>query len=175
MARQSEDMQKNGHRDVILSVRGVDVAFGDKQILQHLDLDVYRGEILGFVGASGAGKSVLMRAILGLNKMNAGEIRLFGKDYRKLSEEERFVLDQRIGVMFQHGALFPWATVLENMIRGPIVQNKMSKAQAVQRARDLLARVGLSKVESRYPAGMSSGRVARSMRVIPSHLSFVAA
>ena len=80
MAKQSEDMQKNGHRDVILSVRGVDVAFGDKQILQHLDLDVYRGEILGFVGASGAGKSVLMRAILGLNKMNAGEIRLFGKD-----------------------------------------------------------------------------------------------
>ena len=56
----------NGERDVVLSVRGISVAFGDKQILENLDLDVYRGEILGFVGASGVGKSVLMRTILGL-------------------------------------------------------------------------------------------------------------
>ena len=78
--------QVNGapnRRDIVLSVRDVSVAFGIKQVLKNLSLDVYRGEILGFVGGSGAGKSVLLRTVLGLNRKQSGTIKLFGVDLDK--------------------------------------------------------------------------------------------
>ena len=80
--------------EVILEVRGVTVAFGDKTILENLDMDVRRGEILGFVGASGAGKSVLLRTILGLTPKKSGTIRLFGRDLDHVPEEEQFLIDR---------------------------------------------------------------------------------
>jgi len=101
--------------DIILSARDVTVAFGEKVILDGLELDIRRGEILGFVGASGAGKSVLLRTVLGLNKKRSGTIRLFGIDVDKASPEERLKIDMRLGVLFQHGALFSALTVLENV------------------------------------------------------------
>ncbi|TIQ16385.1 ATP-binding cassette domain-containing protein, partial [Mesorhizobium sp.] len=78
-------------------------------------LHIRRGEILGFVGASGAGKSVLLRTILGLVRKQSGTIKLFGVDVEKASEKERLRLDMRLGVLFQHGALFSALTVLENV------------------------------------------------------------
>lgn len=101
--------------DIVLSAHDVTVAFGETVVLDGLDLDVYRGEILGFVGASGSGKSVLLRTILGLNKKRSGNIRLFGVDLDKASETERLRLDMRVGMLFQHGALFSGLTVLENI------------------------------------------------------------
>lgn len=102
-------------RETVLSVRGLTVSFGDNIVLDNLDLDVYRGEILGFVGASGAGKSVLMRTVLRLLPRRAGTIRILGADYDKVSEAERMNLDTRLGVLFQHGALFSALTVKENI------------------------------------------------------------
>lgn len=102
-------------RKPLISVRNVTVGFGDKLVLEDLSLDVYRGEILGFVGASGAGKSVLLRAVLGLVKKRSGEIRLFGVDVDEADEESRLAMDMRMGVLFQHGALFSSLTVLENI------------------------------------------------------------
>lgn len=101
---------------VVIEVSAVTVSFGKTPVLENLDLDVCRGEILGFVGASGAGKSVLLRTILGLNRKSAGMIRLFGKDVEKLSEAEKINTDMRLGVLFQHGALFSALTVLENIM-----------------------------------------------------------
>ena len=101
--------------DVIISVRDIHVQFGSHVVLHDLDLDVYRGEILGFVGASGTGKSVLLRTILGLNKKQAGSIVVLGRDLDRISEEERIQVDMRMGVLFQHGALFSSLTVLENI------------------------------------------------------------
>src|SRR5690606_37302349 len=101
--------------DVVLSVRDVTVAFGDKVILDGLSLDIRRGEILGFVGASGSGKSVLLRTILGLNRKKSGTIRLFGTDVDETSEAEQLQIDMRLGVLFQHGALFSALSVLENV------------------------------------------------------------
>lgn len=101
--------------DIILSARGITVGFGEKVILDGLDLDIRRGEILGFVGASGAGKSVLLRTVLGLTKKRAGTITLFGVDVDRASEVERLRIDMRLGVLFQHGALFSALTVLENV------------------------------------------------------------
>src|SRR5690606_30063280 len=101
--------------DIVLSVRDVTVAFGDNVILDGLSLDVKRGEILGFVGASGGGKSVLLRTVLGLNKKRSGTIRLFGIDMDTANEAERLRVDMRVGVLFQHGALFSALTVMENI------------------------------------------------------------
>src|SRR4030095_14330712 len=102
-------------KDVILSVKDVTVSFGTSTVLDHLSLDVYRGEILGFVGASGTGKSVLMRTILGLNQKQSGKISIFGHDIDRASEQEKLSVDMRMGVLFQHGALFSSLTVLENI------------------------------------------------------------
>jgi phospholipid/cholesterol/gamma-HCH transport system ATP-binding protein len=99
----------------IISVRDIHVQFGRHVVLHDLDLDVYRGEILGFVGASGTGKSVLLRTILGLNKKQGGSIVVLGRDLDKISEEERIQVDMRMGVLFQHGALFSALTVKENI------------------------------------------------------------
>lgn len=102
-------------REIVLSVRDVTVAFGEKVVLDRLSLDVYRGEILGFVGASGTGKSVLLRTVLGLTPKREGTIHIFGHDVGELDESDRMLLDMRLGVLFQHGALFSALTVRENI------------------------------------------------------------
>ena len=111
----SEAAGKDSAREVIVRVRDVTVSFGTKTILDHLDLDVYRGEILGFVGGSGTGKSVLMRTILGLSPKQSGTIEVFGKDLDKLNDRERGAVERRWGVLFQMGALFSALTVKQNV------------------------------------------------------------
>src|SRR5581483_1697487 len=109
-------MAGNGKaREAVIEVRGVKVGFADRLVLDGLDLDVYRGEILGFVGGSGAGKSVLMRTILGLLPKAAGTIRVLGQDLDSASEAERQAIERRCGVLFQQGALFSSLTVKENV------------------------------------------------------------
>ncbi|AWM86624.1 ABC transporter ATP-binding protein [Microvirga sp. 17 mud 1-3] len=103
------------NREVVIRVRDVEVGFGEKTILKDLDLDVYRGEILGFVGASGQGKSVLTRAILGLVPKRAGTIEVLGQNLDELSASERRLLERRWGVLFQQGALFSALTVKQNV------------------------------------------------------------
>ena len=104
-----------GDREVIIQVRDLEVGFGERLILKGLDLDVYRGEILGFVGPSGQGKSVLTRAILGINPKRAGTIEVFGENLDELSDRERIGIEQRWGVLFQQGALFSALTVRQNV------------------------------------------------------------
>ncbi len=105
----------DGNREAIIRVRGVEVGFGERLILKGLDLDVYRGEILGFVGGSGQGKSVLTRAILGLIPKRAGTIEVFGENLDELSPASRRQSELRWGVLFQHGALFSSLTVKQNV------------------------------------------------------------
>ncbi|MDR7027861.1 ABC transporter ATP-binding protein [Rhizobium rosettiformans] len=102
-------------REIILSVQDLTVGFGDKIVLDKLNLDIYRGEILGFVGASGAGKSVLMRTVLRLLPRRSGKIEILGADYDVVDDAQRMTLDTRLGVLFQHGALFSALTVKENI------------------------------------------------------------
>ena len=101
--------------ETVIEVRGLRNQFGRHVVHEGLDLDVYRGEILGVVGGSGTGKSVLLRAITGLLRPAAGTIRLLGTEVVSASEAERRALSGRIGVMFQDGALFSSLTVRENV------------------------------------------------------------
>ena len=101
--------------DVVIRVRGLKNAFGDQVVHENLDLDVRRGEILGVVGGSGTGKSVLMRTIIGLQQPVAGEISVLGAPIVGRSEQEGRAVRRRWGILFQGGALFSTLTVAENV------------------------------------------------------------
>jgi len=102
-------------RDIAIRVRGLRNSFGDQVVHENLDLDVRRGEILGVVGGSGTGKSVLLRSIIGLQQPDEGEISVFGQSTIGRSDEETLALRKRWGVLFQGGALFSTLTVAENI------------------------------------------------------------
>jgi phospholipid/cholesterol/gamma-HCH transport system ATP-binding protein len=103
-------------REVVLKLRGVRTQFGDNVIHDNLDLDVFRGEVIGLVGGSGTGKSVLLRTIIGLNPLRAGTIEILGTDTRTGSGKEERALLSRTGVQFQDGALFSSLSVADNII-----------------------------------------------------------
>src|SRR5262245_63479208 len=99
----------------VLSVRGVVNRFGSQVVHDGVDLDVYPGEVLGIVGGSGSGKSVLLRTMLGLHRPTAGQVLIEGKDIMQMSREDLLAVKRRFGVTFQHGALFSSLTVAENI------------------------------------------------------------
>jgi phospholipid/cholesterol/gamma-HCH transport system ATP-binding protein len=105
----------NFKSEPIIRVRGLRNQFGEQVVHEDLDLDVRPGEILGVVGGSGSGKSVLMRAILGLREPDAGEIEVLGVDGRSRDPEDRLHIERSTGVLFQDGALFSSLTVGENV------------------------------------------------------------
>ncbi len=102
------------HQDII-TVKGLLNTFGNQVVHDHIDLSVREGEILGIVGGSGTGKSVLVRSILGLQHFKSGHVTLMGKDITRLSSIEKRELLQKVGVLFQSGALFSSLTVMENI------------------------------------------------------------
>ena len=152
-----------GTREVVIEVRGLKNQFGSQVVHENLDLDVYRGEVLGIVGGSGTGKSVLLRSIVGLNTPAAGEIKVFGKDLRKLPDDERREQETRWGVLFQEGALFSGLTVAQN-IQVPmrehlhLPQDLMDQIAAVK-----IGLVGLPQsAGSKYPSELSGGMKKRA-------------
>jgi phospholipid/cholesterol/gamma-HCH transport system ATP-binding protein len=146
----------------VISVRDLVVGFGDVTVLDHAALDVFEGEILGFVGGSGAGKSVLMRTIIGLLPKRQGTIEVFGADLAALGERERRTIEQRWGVLFQQGALFSSLTALQN-VQFPIREYlDLSPRLTEEIALAKLEMVGLSAdVRSKYPAELSGGMIKR--------------
>lgn len=148
---------------IILSARGISVAFGEHRVLENLDLDVHRGEILGFVGASGTGKSVLMRTMLRLIKRQAGKVQILGKDYDGISDQERIAIDMRLGVLFQQGALFSSLTVKEN-IQVPMREYlNIPVALMDDLARLKIELVGLApNAADKYPSELSGGMIKRA-------------
>lgn len=102
-------------KETVISVRGMENRFGSHVVHENLDLDVFRGEILGVVGGSGTGKSVLLRSITGLQRPTAGHVDVLGTEVLEADEDARAALEARWGVMFQDGALFSSLTVRENL------------------------------------------------------------
>jgi phospholipid/cholesterol/gamma-HCH transport system ATP-binding protein len=155
-------MAVNGQHDAIIEVRGVTVGFGDRIVLDAVDLDVRRGEILGFVGGSGAGKSVLLRTIVGLLPRSAGDVKVFGVDMGRASDQDRQAVERRWGVLFQQGALFSSLTVLENL-QFPMRENlKVSQRLMDELAIAKLEMVGLdASVVDKFPSELSGGMTKR--------------
>ncbi|WP_371260039.1 ABC transporter ATP-binding protein [Shinella sp. SUS2] len=149
--------------DAVLSVKDLTVGFGSNIVLDELNLDIYRGEILGFVGASGTGKSVLMRTVLRLLPRRSGNIRIFGMDFDKASEAERLALDMKLGVLFQHGALFSSLTVMEN-IQVPMREYlDLPQAMMDELARLKIELVGLApEAANKFPSELSGGMIKRA-------------
>jgi phospholipid/cholesterol/gamma-HCH transport system ATP-binding protein len=149
--------------EAVIRVRDLKVAFGDKVIMDGLDLDVMRGEILGFVGGSGTGKSVLTRTILGLVRKRRGTIEVLGENVDDLTGADRRKLERRFGVMFQHGALFSALSVKQN-IQVPMREYlKLSPKLLDEMAMLKLEMVGLKPdAANKAPSELSGGMIKRA-------------
>jgi phospholipid/cholesterol/gamma-HCH transport system ATP-binding protein len=146
----------------VISVRDLSVGFGDATVLDRASLDVFEGEILGFVGGSGAGKSVLMRTIIGLLPKRSGRIEVFGADLAAVNDDERRAIERRWGVLFQQGALFSSLTALQN-VQFPIREYLNLSPRLIEEiALAKLEMVGLdANVRGKYPSELSGGMVKR--------------
>lgn len=149
--------------DPIIRVRGLVTRFGTHTVHDGLDLDVRRGEIIGVVGGSGTGKSVLLRAIVGLLNPNEGQIEVFGESVRSTSDEQFRSLRRRWGVMFQDGALFSSLTVRQNVEAPMREQLTLDDSLRETLAGIKVRMVGLPEdAMAKYPSELSGGMRKRA-------------
>ncbi len=127
--------------------------------LEDCSLDIKAGEFVAVVGPSGCGKTTLLNIMAGFDSLTKGEIYLDGELLAAPGVKPKPGPDRV--VVFQHGALFPWKTVLENVIYGPVIQNQMSRSEAIEIAKERLSRIGLREIENVYPGQLSSGMQRR--------------
>lgn len=157
-----ERVMKNNY-EVLIKIKDLRVGFGPHIVLDKLNLDIYSSEILGFVGASGSGKSVLLRSILDLNKKQKGTIEILGVEFSEVDPAIKQIIDQELGVLFQHGALFSSLTVLENIqmpMREYLHLNDRLLNELAMLKLDL---VGLSlDAATKYPSELSGGMIKRA-------------
>ncbi len=145
-----------------IRMRGVRKAFGPKRVLDGVDLDVAAGQGVVILGGSGSGKSVTIKCILGLITPDEGVIEIDGVDVLRLPRREREALGDRIGMLFQNGALFDSLPVWENVCFKLLAQNRITRAKARDRAVEVLAQVGLAEtVGDLSPAELSGGMQKR--------------
>ncbi|WP_449102680.1 amino acid ABC transporter ATP-binding protein [Pseudomonas extremaustralis] len=179
MAHQSEEL--------IIEALDIHKSFGHLQILKGISLQVRRGEVVVLIGASGSGKTTFIRCINLLEDIQGGRIRVNGRamGYRErrdgslVRDSERNIARQRrdIGMVFQRFNLFPHMTALENIIEAPIHVLGTPRAEALEQARGLLARVGLADKASHYPSMLSGGQqqrvaIARALAMKPQAMLF---
>ncbi|CAI1495352.1 Arginine transport ATP-binding protein ArtM [Serratia quinivorans] len=156
--------------------------FKGQTVLHGIDLEVRAGEVVAIIGPSGSGKTTLLRCINLLEVPDSGTIRVGDiqiDSSKSLNKQKNLVraLRQQVGFVFQSFNLFPHRSVLENIIEGPVIVKGESKASAEQRARTLLAKVGLNGKESAYPRRLSGGQqqrvaIARALAMQPEVILF---
>ena len=170
----------------MVQAEGVSKSFGSNQVLKSIDLKVNPGEVLCIIGPSGSGKSTFLRCINHLERVDAGRLSVDGQvvGYRQhgdklyeLKPKEAARQRREIGMVFQRFNLFPHMTALENIIEAPIRVKGLSKAKAVERANELLTRVGLSDKGDHYPSQLSGGQqqrvaIARALAMDPKLMLF---
>lgn len=147
----------------VIQVRGLVNRFGSQIVHQDLDLDVHEGEILGVVGGSGSGKSVLMRSIIGLRRPQHGSIRVLGEDLLAGTPARRSALESRFGVLFQNGALFSSLSVADNVMVPMREHHDIPLATMQELAEIKLALAGLPPgTGAKFPSELSGGMVKRT-------------
>ncbi|RNI20929.1 amino acid ABC transporter ATP-binding protein [Flexivirga caeni] len=169
-----------------VQIRKLVKSFGANTVLKDINVDIAAGEVCVLIGPSGSGKSTLLRCIDGLEQIDSGVLRVNGEDlgyiedathYRPLSRTDRRRQRTQIGMVFQQFNLFPNMTALENITVGQTLVKRTTRAQAKQRARELLTRVGLEGHGNHYPAQLSGGQqqrvaIARSLAMDPQVMLF---
>ena len=158
----------------IVEVKNLKKSFGDRVILDDVNLTVKDDEILCIVGPSGAGKTTLLRCITGLDTPDSGEFLMDGKPF---DPQGTGASDRVIGVVFQDFNLFPNLSVMENITLAPTMVLKQPKNEAVKKAQDLLAELGLSTKGNLYPWQLSGGQkqrvaIARALAMKPKILCY---
>jgi phospholipid/cholesterol/gamma-HCH transport system ATP-binding protein len=145
-----------------IKLRGLKKSFGPKVVLDGVDLDIRSGHSMVILGGSGSGKSVTLKCILGLITPDAGLIEVDGRDLSKLSRREREQVNDRIGMLFQNGALFDSLPVWENVCFKLLAQNRITRGAARDKAAEVLAQVGLApSVGDLSPSELSGGMQKR--------------
>jgi polar amino acid transport system ATP-binding protein len=160
----------------VVVVEGVEKSFGALKVLKDVALTVRRGETVCIIGPSGSGKSTLLRCINGLVPISKGSIRLAGREVNDPALD-KLALRRDVGIVFQQYNLFPHKTALQNVMMAPIHVLKQDKSEVEQRARKLLAKVGLSDKLATYPGELSGGQqqrvaIARSLAMNPKVMLF---
>ncbi|HEX7523089.1 MAG TPA: ATP-binding cassette domain-containing protein, partial [Candidatus Deferrimicrobium sp.] len=145
----------------ILRLVGVDKILDGKKVLDHIDLDIPRNRITAIIGLSGAGKSVLLKHMIGLLKPDRGQVLLDGVDLLHLSRKELFETRRRFGMLFQSGALFDSLDVFGNVAFPLREKTKLGEEQIRERVLVLLRKVGLEKAGEKFPDELSGGMVRR--------------
>lgn len=160
---------------MVIEVSNVKKHYGRLEVLKDISLQVSEGEVLCIIGPSGSGKSTLLRCLNRLEEIQSGSIVIFGEDLVHTKDINK--LRQNIGMVFQSFNLFPHLTVLENMILAPLELKKMKKSEAVEKALDLLDKVGLKDKKNVYPDTLSGGQkqrvaIARALEMNPKIMLF---
>ena len=146
--------------NTVLAVNHLVKQFGSDVILNGIDLDIEKGEVVVVLGPSGCGKSTLLRCMNGLETIQGGQILLEGEPIEK-NGKNITQIRQKIGMVFQSYDLFPHKTILDNITLAPIRVQKRDRADAEKEARELLERVGLQEKENAYPRQLSGGQKQR--------------
>ncbi len=179
-------MPEHGPRDLMVQAQAVSKHFGALQVLRGINLEVKRGEVMCIIGPSGSGKSTFLRCINHLEKVDGGRLMVDGQmvGYREhggrvyeLKDREVCRRRAEVGMVFQHFNLFPHMTALQNVTVGPVKVKGETRAQAEQRGRELLARVGLADKVDAYPRQLSGGQqqrvaIARALGMQPKLMLF---
>ena len=162
--------------EVKISVKNLKKTYGDLQVLKDISTDVHKGEVLCIIGPSGSGKSTFLRCLNKLEKPTAGSIIVNNEDIvdKKVNINK---VRENIGMVFQHFNLFNNLNILDNLTLAPVQLKKCSKAEAEERAKKMLARVGLAEKESSYPNQLSGGQkqrvaIARALCMQPDIMLF---
>jgi polar amino acid transport system ATP-binding protein len=172
--------------DVMVRATAIEKSFGSVQVLKGVSLEIKRGEVACIIGPSGSGKSTFLRCLNHLERFQAGDLWVGGKEIgytrdgnllREQHPREIAKARRSIGMVFQHFNLFPHKTALENVMEGPVAVLKMPKAQAREKAAALLERVGLGDRTDHYPSALSGGQqqrvaIARALANDPDLLLF---
>ncbi|SHI87061.1 amino acid ABC transporter ATP-binding protein [Pseudobutyrivibrio xylanivorans] len=162
--------------EVKISVKNLKKTFGDLEVLKDISTDVHKGEVLCIIGPSGSGKSTFLRCLNKLEKPTGGSIIVNGEDIvdKKVNINK---VRENIGMVFQHFNLFNNLNIIDNLTLAPVQLKKCSKEEAQERAKKMLARVGLAEKASSFPSQLSGGQkqrvaIARALCMQPDIMLF---
>jgi len=162
---------------IVISFRNVNKSFGTKHVLRGVSFDVNDGEVFFIIGASGVGKSVLIKQLIGLLGPDAGEICLTGEDVSRFSETEMYAVRKKCAMVFQHSTLFDSITCLENVALPLRKHFKLTAKQVDAKARERLGQVQMLPFADRYPSELGDGMkkrvaIARALTLEPRYVLF---